>query len=46
MNPIELTEHDLEDYHKYKKVSYKKLHVRLQCYASKFALNDCFEDMN
>ena len=46
MNPIELTEQDLEDYRKYKKISHKKLHVRLQCYASKFALNDCFEDMN
>lgn len=42
----EIPQQQWESYLKYEKVSYKKLHVRLQCYASKFALNDCYEDMN
>lgn len=46
MNITELTENDIANYRQYNKLTYKKLHVRLQCYASKFALNDCFEDMN
>ena len=46
MNLIEIPQQQWENYLKYEKVSYKKLHVRLQCYASKFALNDCYEDMN
>ena len=42
----EIPQQQWESYLKFDKITYKKLHVRLQCYASKFALNDCYEDMN
>lgn len=46
MNIIEIPDTEWDSYLKYEKISHKKLHIRLQCYASKFALNDCYEDMN
>lgn len=45
-NFMEIPSKVWDDFYKYNKLTWKKLHIKIQCYASKFALNNCIEDMN